>query len=110
MQIYLYEEWYGLHAGNLASVDRVSGHNVKRAGATLYDFLHANAILKEGWKSVSLLCAAGITHVTGFWDINGWNLFCNGLFTFYYYYYKLIQIGITTAGKINFLSVVNRKG
>lgn len=50
MQIYLYEEWYGLHAGNIASVDRISGHNVKCSGATLYDFLHANAILKEGRK------------------------------------------------------------
>lgn len=52
---YLYEEWYGLHAGDLASVYRISGHNVKCSCAALYDFLHTNAILKDRQKSVSLL-------------------------------------------------------
>lgn len=55
--MYLNKEWYGLHASDLASVYRVSGHNVKRSCATLYDFLHANAILKNEQKSVSLLPA-----------------------------------------------------
>lgn len=91
--MYLNKEWYGLHAGDLASVYRVSGHNVKRSCATLYDFLHANAILKNEQKSVSLLpadifflfmSAAVITHVTGLWNINGWNLLSSGLFTLYY--------------------------
>lgn len=35
--------------------------------------------------------AAGITHVTGIWDINGWNLFYEGLFTLYYYYILYIN-------------------
>lgn len=46
--MYLYKQWYGLHAGNLSSVYRVSGQNMKRSCAALYYFLHANAILKPG--------------------------------------------------------------
>lgn len=45
MWVYLYEQWYGLHAGDLSSVYGVSGHDVKCSRAALYDFLHANPIL-----------------------------------------------------------------
>lgn len=44
-KVYLYKERYGLHAGDLSSVYRISGHDVKRSCAALYNFLHAYTIL-----------------------------------------------------------------
>lgn len=43
--MYLYKEWYGLHAGDLSPVYGVSSHDVKCSCAALYNFLHANTVL-----------------------------------------------------------------
>ena len=54
MWVYLYKQWYGLHACNLSSVYGVSRQNVKCPCAALYYFLHTNSILmtekrQEDW-------------------------------------------------------------
>lgn len=42
---YLHKQRYGLHAGNLSSVYRISSQNVKSSCATFDYFLHTNTIL-----------------------------------------------------------------
>lgn len=47
LDINLYKEWDGLHAGDLSPVDGVSGHDVQGPCAPLHDLLHPHAILRE---------------------------------------------------------------